>query len=80
MKQESGWKIKSQEEIASVFEFSQEYKGFLDLAKTEREAIRYIRTHLAGHGFSEGPGTSKVFQTNRGKELIAFVQGATKPG
>lgn len=79
MKQESGWKIKSQEEIASVFEFSQEYKGFLDLAKTEREAVRYIRTHLTGHGFSEGPGASRVFQTNRGKELIAFVQGQQNP-
>lgn len=75
MKQESGWKTKSQEEIGSIFQFSEEYKRFLDVAKTEREAVQYIRSHLIGHGFSEEQGASKVFRVNRGKELMAFIRG-----
>ena len=75
MKHESGWKKKSQEEIADLFEFSEGYKRFLDRAKTEREAVRVIQGALSSHGFSEDWGQGKVYRINRGKEIIAFVNG-----
>ena len=75
MKHESGWKKKSQEEIANLFEFSEGYKKFLDRAKTEREAVHVIQSTLSSHGFSEGWGQGKVYRINRGKEIIAFVKG-----
>ena len=75
MKHESGWKKKSQEEIADLFEFSEGYKKFLDRAKTEREAVHVIQGTLSSHGFSEDWGQGKVYRINRGKEIIAFVKG-----
>jgi aspartyl aminopeptidase len=75
MKHESGWKKKSQEEIADLFEFSEGYKKFLDRAKTEREAVHVIQSALSSHGFSEDWGQGKVYRINRGKEIIAFVKG-----
>jgi aspartyl aminopeptidase len=79
MKHESGWKKKSKEEIASIFEFSEGYKRFLDKAKTEREAVRVIRETLSSCGFSEDWGRGKVYRVNRGKEIIAFVKGTQSP-
>jgi aspartyl aminopeptidase len=75
MKHESGWKKKSQEEIADLFEFSEGYKKFLDRAKTEREAVQVIQGALSSHGFAEDWGQGKVYRINRGKEIIAFVKG-----
>lgn len=75
MKHESGWKKKSQEEIANLFEFSEGYKKFLDRAKTEREAVHVIQGALSSHGFAEDWGQRKVYRINRGKEIIAFVKG-----
>jgi aspartyl aminopeptidase len=76
MKRESGWKKKSKEEIADLFEFSEGYKRFLDSAKTEREAVRVIQSALSSHGFAEDWSQGKVYRINRGKEIIAFVRGA----
>ena len=75
MKHESGWKKKSQEEIADLFEFSEGYKKFLDRAKTEREAVHVIQSALSSRGFAEDWGQGKVYRINRGKEIIAFVKG-----
>ena len=41
MQRQSGWRQKSKEDIKKIFEFCEGYKGFLDLAKTEREAARF---------------------------------------
>jgi aspartyl aminopeptidase len=75
MKHESGWKKKSKEEIADLFEFSEGYKRFLDHAKTEREAVHAIQGALSSCGFSEDWAGGKVYSVNRGKEIIAFVKG-----
>ena len=75
MKHESGWKKKSQEELADLFEFSERYKTFLDRAKTEREAVRVIQDALSSHGFAEDWGQGRVYRINRGKEIIAFARG-----
>lgn len=79
MKHESGWKKKSQEDIASIFEFSEGYKQFLDRAKTEREAVGAVREALVSSGFSEDWNRGKVYRVNRGKEIIAFVRGTQSP-
>ncbi len=42
MQRQSGWKLKSREDIKVIYEFSDGYKDFLDRAKTEREAVRCI--------------------------------------
>jgi aspartyl aminopeptidase len=75
MKHESGWKKKSQEELADLFEFSERYKTFLDRAKTEREAVRVIQDALSSHGFAEDWAQGRVYRINRGKEIIAFARG-----
>jgi len=75
MKHESGWKKKSKEEVATIFDFSEGYKRFLDRAKTEREAVRVIRGVLASNGFTEDWGRGRVYRVNRGKEIIAFAKG-----
>ena len=75
MKHESGWKKKSQEEVADLFEFSEGYKKFLDRAKTEREAVRVIQDALSSHGFAEDWAQGRVYRINRGKEIIAFARG-----
>lgn len=79
MKHESGWKKKSKEEIASIFEFSEGYKRFLDQAKTERESVRVIQSVLSSYGFSEHWTGGKAHCINRGKEIIAFVKGKQSP-
>jgi aspartyl aminopeptidase len=75
MERQSGWKRKSQEEIRGILAFSEEYKRFLDAAKTEREAIEYVEKALVEKGFAKDFGGSKVYHVNRGKELIAFRKG-----
>lgn len=79
MKHESGWKSKSKEEIAFIFDFSEGYKRFLDRGKTEREAVRVIRENLTSWGFTEDWSGGRVYRVNRGKEIIAFVKGTQNP-
>jgi len=79
MKHESGWKKKSKEEVADLFEFSEGYKRFLDHAKTEREAVRVIQGALSSHGFTGDWSQGRVYRINRGKEIIAFVRGRQSP-
>jgi len=79
MKHESGWKKKSKEEVADLFEFSEGYKRFLDHAKTEREAVRVIHGALSSHGFTGDWSQGRVYRINRGKEIIAFVRGKQSP-
>ncbi len=76
MERQSGWKRKSQEEIKNIFVFCEEYKRFLDAAKTEREAVQYIEKALRGKGFTSDFAGSKMYRVHRGKELIAFRKGA----
>ena len=79
MERKSGWKRKTKEEIDAVFRFSEGYKGFLDGAKTEREAAALIERALKDSGFA-GPGKgTKIYQVNKAKEVIAFRQGRLSP-
>lgn len=76
MQRQSGWKLKSLEEIKEIYAFAEGYKTFLDEAKTEREAVRCITRALGAEGFSTDPSADRVFAVNRGKEVMAFVRGS----
>jgi aspartyl aminopeptidase len=79
MQKQSGWKLKSKEEIKEIFQFSEEYKEFIDNAKTEREAATYIERYLKIYGFQPDYTRKKVYAVNRGKEVIAYVAGKEGP-
>jgi aspartyl aminopeptidase len=76
MQRQSGWKLKSLEDIKNIYAFAEGYKTFLDEAKTEREAVRCITRTLGAEGFSTDPSADRVFAVNRGKEVMAFVRGS----
>jgi aspartyl aminopeptidase len=75
MERESGWKGKSREAIEEVFAFCDGYKRFLDCAKTEREAAAFVEKALLENGFVGDPLAPRVYQVNKGKEVIAFRKG-----
>jgi aspartyl aminopeptidase len=76
MERQSGWKRKSREEIEKIFAFCEDYKRFLDSAKTEREAAAYVKKSLEESGFTGDLKGPKVFNMNRGKEVVAYRKGA----
>ena len=78
MERQSGWTRKSQEEIHEIFAFSENYKRFLDLAKTEREAARHIEDELLKNGFVREQG-DRVYRVNHGKAVIAYRGGQLGP-
>lgn len=76
MQRQSGWKSKSKEDIKEIYRFAEDYKTFLDEAKTEREAVRSITRALEAEGFGMDPSGKRVFAVNRGKEVLAFIRGS----
>ncbi len=81
LKWENGWEklTSSQEKI--IYKFAEDYKTFLDLAKTEREAVHVIIKEAEKHGFkpieklkSVRPGT-KVYFLNRNKSMALAILG-----
>ena len=73
--------IMSDSEIAACDDFCESYKGFLDSAKTEREAVvtTIARAKEEGfveykHGMSLKAG-DKIYYNNRGKAIILAVIG-----
>ncbi|UCF13579.1 MAG: aminopeptidase [Thermoplasmatales archaeon] len=66
-KKKSAWEILTKTKIKKAFDFAEEYKTFLNDAKTEREAIQQI---------NEMAKTSKKkIMINRGKEAAIIVLG-----
>ncbi|MBQ3855387.1 MAG: aminopeptidase, partial [Ruminococcus sp.] len=77
----NGYERTDEREIAQIMEFAEDYKAFLDSAKTEREAVVAARAVLEAKGFKEykkgmelKPG-DKIFRCNRGKSLVISVIG-----
>ena len=73
---ESATKKFSSEKIKTAFEFAEGYKEFLNLAKTEREAVAYTKKEAEKngylpfeHGKKYNPG-DKVYYINRDKAII----------
>jgi aspartyl aminopeptidase len=66
-KKKSAWEILSKEQIKKAFTFSEEYKKFLDIAKTEREAIIFIEN-------TAKKAKKKIF-VNKDKEAAIVIPG-----
>lgn len=73
--------IISQEETDKADTFCEEYKNFLNKAKTEREAVVYVLEKAKKNGFVEFDRAKKynagdkVYYNNRGKSIILAVIG-----
>ncbi len=73
--------IISQDEIKKADEFCEEYKSFLNKAKTEREAVEYVEEKALKNGFVKFDrekkyfAGDKVYYNNRGKSIILAVIG-----
>lgn len=73
--------IISQEETDKADAFCEEYKNFLNKAKTEREAVVYVLEKAKKNGFVEFDRAKKynagdkVYYNNRGKSIILAVIG-----
>ena len=85
MLKENIWKKYDAVEISKVFEMGEDYKEFLSLSKTEREANKEIIRRAEAKGFhnivdyingnkSLKPG-DKIYADNRGKAVILFIIG-----
>ena len=55
-KKKSAWKIFTDDQVNKVFDYADEYKHFLNMVKTEREAVQKIR--------EIAEGTQKKIQMN----------------
>lgn len=80
----NGFDLISMEDRVAMEDYCEEYKKFLNRARTEREAVKLAAAEAESRGFIEykqgmalKPG-SKVYFNNRGKSLILAVMG-TKP-
>jgi aspartyl aminopeptidase len=73
--------ILSEEEIQKADLFCEDYKKFLDSAKTEREAVSYALLKLQNSGFklfnnkTSYKAGDKIYYVNRNKAIIAAVIG-----
>ena len=74
-------KTLSDEEISAADSYCENYKAFLNSAKTEREAVASVEKLAKENGFIKFvPGTdyksgTKVYMNNRGKAIILAVIG-----
>lgn len=80
-KPSSLWDHYSQEDIKEAMDFNEDYKRYLDLGKTEREAVAESVRLLEENGFKDlstfdslSPG-DKVYSNILGKGLLAAVLG-----
>ncbi len=77
------WKHVDEKEHEEIYRYGEEYKKFLDRAKTERMAASAIVDILEAAGFrpleeavkSSPVSGDKIYAVNRGKAVAAFVLG-----
>ncbi len=80
-KKENGWKSVDDTKKKLIFDFSEGYKKFLDLAKTEREFIDETILLAEEKGFVNAQEKQqlkvgdKVYFLNRGKNIILAIIG-----
>ena len=78
-KKETVYKKVDKSIINDAFDYAEGYKNFLDVAKTEREAVKEVISILDKNGFREyklGDTISagdRLYYNNRGKNLFAFA-------
>ena len=80
-KKKTAFELKNSEQLAEVMEYAKEYMHFLDVAKTEREAVIYAIEKLEAAGFraytlgEKLEAGDKIYYNNRGKSLFAIRVG-----
>jgi aspartyl aminopeptidase len=76
------WDKFSEEEKAQAFAYAEEYRTFLNLARTERRTARFFQEKALSEGFVDllgsGPRGKRVFLAQRGKIMALAVLG-TRP-
>ncbi len=81
-KKETAYKKAGKEVLAAAFAYAEDYKHFLDIAKTERESVDAAIEMLTPHGFREYKLGDKIaagdrlYYNNRGKNLFVFAIGS----
>jgi len=81
LKNESVWKTADKKTKEKIFKYAEGYKGFLNEAKTEREAVAYIISEAEKHGFKPLDSVKKlkagdkVYVVNREKTAALIVVG-----
>ena len=81
MNRENLWKSYTEKEKEEIFKFAEEYKAYLDSAKTEREFVTVTEAKLQKNGFKnvndvkELKRGDKVYFNNRDKNLVAVIIG-----
>ncbi len=80
-KRENGYKDLGKKELKTIFDFCEDYKSFLDRAKTEREAVTEFEILAKEAGFvsAESKETlksgDKIYYKNREKNIALVVVG-----
>lgn len=81
LQRKNGYNRIESDEEKKIFSFADEYKSFLNAAKTEREAVVYAVKELEKNGFVEYrkgmelKAGDKIYRNNRGKAVLAAVIG-----
>ena len=68
-------------EKTAVKKFGNDYKKFLDAAKTEREAVEFIKEAAEKHGFKDAAKYThdKMYKVNKNKTIALTVLGHNNP-
>jgi aspartyl aminopeptidase len=72
------WDQVEEAERAAIFAYGEDYKGFLDRAKTEREAVKEIEAQARNRGFVElinGAAGPRTHYAYKNKAIVLAVQG-----
>ena len=83
-KKNNGWISTVEYLKQQIYSFSEDYIKFLNEAKTEREATKYIINELENNGFKDIDKVDKlktgdkVYMQNKGKNVYAAVIGTNK--
>ncbi|RRD40794.1 aminopeptidase [Leptotrichia sp. OH3620_COT-345] len=81
MTKENLWKSYSEKEKKQIFKFAEEYKSYLDSAKTEREFVTVTEKELIKNGFIDINKKKtlkkgdKIYYNNRDKNIVAVIVG-----
>ncbi|MDO5088224.1 MAG: aminopeptidase [Leptotrichiaceae bacterium] len=81
MTRENLWKSYSEKEKKEIFKFAEEYKSYLNSAKTEREFVTVTEKELIKNGFTDINKKKtlkkgdKVYYNNRDKNIVAVIIG-----
>lgn len=84
LNQKNGYEVMSEDTVKFAYSFSEDYKNFLNEAKTEREAVSYAEKQAIERGFvpfeygKKYKTGDKLYFNNRGKAIYLIVIGKEK--